>query len=320
VALNMSGVAGTEKAFAEFTKATGIEVEAIVVNSWTLWEEKATLMIATGQQLDLLRCDTGRAAQAALRGWLIPLSPLVALDNIDLSILPKPVIWHAPYNILLGMFGVDWVTPYVDRFLGATPEVVEAYSRLINLWLVDRVAPRTNESNGVAIERSNLSTQIRETGSWEFNVDPKQIDMAMAPLPWGTVPITRGGINSWGITSTCKDIEAAWEFVKYFTLGDGLLPWMEYMSKSPFLRRQYITYSIENIRTRMPNTDLSLMYEIGNYYWDTGIILSPAWDSIRPIFEGAVKKASAGEDPVSVAMSEVENAINKLLQESPLFK
>ncbi|HHW08745.1 MAG TPA: extracellular solute-binding protein, partial [Firmicutes bacterium] len=80
----MSGVAGTEKAFAEFTKATGIEVEAIVVNSWILWEEKAALMIATGQQLDLLRCDTGRAAQAALRGWLIPLSPLVALDNIDL--------------------------------------------------------------------------------------------------------------------------------------------------------------------------------------------------------------------------------------------
>ena len=109
VAINFSSiVGGTEKAFAEFTEETGIEVEAVVVSSWTVWDEKVRLMLAAGQQLDLLRCDTGRAAMAALEGWLIPLGPLVARDNVDISVIPKPVLWHAPYPML----GDFYTIPY----------------------------------------------------------------------------------------------------------------------------------------------------------------------------------------------------------------
>jgi ABC-type glycerol-3-phosphate transport system substrate-binding protein len=396
VALNVSSaIGGTEKAVAEFTRKTGIEVE-VIITDWSGFDEKLPLMLAGGQQLDLIRFDQGHAAHAALRGWLVPLSPLIARDRVNMNVFPKPVVWHAPYDLmgeiytlpyniaistqfynrshfsdaglgypptqyghealqidnwasmlkklqrigadgkierwgtmlsvglegyyLLGMFGVDWVTPRVDRFLGATPEVANAYTRMINLWLVDGVAPKSAERSGLSVRNGNLSTQVMQTGAWIAQLDPEQLDLGVAPLPWGTTSAVQGGINSWGISQTCTDVDAAWEFVKYFTCGEGLIPWLEHVSQSPLVNRQYARHWVDKMRQGVPNADLSVVLEAGNYFWNTSITLAPAWNAIRPAFEGAIRKAASGAAPVAVAMGEIEAQINSLLLESPLLK
>lgn len=74
------------------------------------------------------------------------------------------------------------------------------------------------------------------------------------------------------------------------------------------------------MRRGVPNADLTVILESGNYFWDTLITKAPAWDAIKPAFEGALRKASNGDAPVAVAMGEVEARINALLLGSPWFK
>jgi ABC-type glycerol-3-phosphate transport system substrate-binding protein len=396
VAINVGSLDGTTKAVAEFTQKTGIEVE-LIVTSWGAFDEKVPMMLAAGQQLDLIRFDQGHAAKAALSGWLIPLTPLIARDKLNLNMYPKPVLWHAPYDILgdiytlpynmavsttfynrshfrdagvpyltteyghpsmqldawtaslkkvqrigadskverwgtmisvgpeayylLGLFGVDWVTPRVDRFLGATPEVVDAYTRLIDIWLKDGVAPKAHERGGLALLNGNLSTQVMQTGSWMTQVDPQQIDLGLAPLPWGSTVAVQGGINGWGISSTCTDVESAWRFVKYFTYDEGYVPWLKYESLSPPVHRQYWRNWMDTLRRGLPNADLTVALEGANYYWNTRMSLLPAWaGTIKPVFEKAIYKAARGEAPVAAAMSEIEETMNSLIRENPLFK
>ncbi|NLN19560.1 MAG: extracellular solute-binding protein [Firmicutes bacterium] len=396
VAINPGTHDGTTKAVAEFTKKTGIEVEVIATN-WTAFDEKVPLMLAAGQQLDLIRFDQGHAALAALSGWIIPLTPLIERDKLNVNMWPKPVLWHAPYDLLgdvytlpynmavsttfynrahfrdagvayltteygdpsmqidawvatlkklqrvgadgkvdiwgtmisvgveayylLGIFGVDWVTQRIDRFLGATPEVVAAYQRLVDVWLKDRVAPTPAERSGLALVNGNLATQVMQTGSWMVQIDPQQVDIGVAPLPWGTTVAVQGGINSWGISSTCKDVEAAWKFVKYFTYEEGYVPWLQYESLSPPVHRQYWRHWMETLRHGLPNADLTVPLEGANYYWNTRMSLLPNWTgSIKPVFERAVRKAAAGEAPVAAAMAEIEETMNSLIREQPLFK
>ena len=54
---------------------------------------RVPLMLAAGQQLDLIRFDRGHAALAALSGWIIPLTPLIERDKLNVNMWPKPVLW-----------------------------------------------------------------------------------------------------------------------------------------------------------------------------------------------------------------------------------
>lgn len=396
VAINVGSLEGTEKAVAEFTKKTGIEVE-LIVTSWGAFDEKVPMMLAAGQQLDLIRFDGGHAAKATLSGWLVPLTPLITRDKLNLNMYPKPVLWYPPYDTLgdiytlpyniavsttfynrshfrdagvpyltteyghpslqldnwtaflkklqragadgqverwgtmisvglegyylLGIFDVDWVAPSVDRFLGATPEVANAYTRMINIWLKDGVAPKAHERGGLSLGTGNLSTQVTQTGTWMTQVDPTQLDLGLSPLPWGATVAVQGGINSWGISATCQDVESAWQFVKYFTYEEGYIPWLKYESLSPPVHRQYWRNWMDTLRHALPNADLTVVLEGANYLRGSRMTLSPAWASaIKPVFEKAVNKAARGEAPVAAAMGEVEDIINSLLRENPLFK
>lgn len=88
VVVNAGSIDGTTAAVAAFTEATGIPVE-VYAFSWTEWDEKLPIMLATGQQVDLIRFDTSHAAQYALDGWLEPLMPLIERDpEADISVFP----------------------------------------------------------------------------------------------------------------------------------------------------------------------------------------------------------------------------------------
>lgn len=78
---------------------------------------------------------------------------------------------------------------------------------------------------------------------------------------------------------------------------------------------------METLRHGLPNADLTVPLEGANYYWNTRMSLLPNWTgSIKPVFERAVRKAAAGEAPVAAAMAEIEETMNSLIREQPLFK
>jgi len=397
VVANVGSLDGTQKAIAEFTAKTGIEVELVVLY-WSTFNEKITMMLATGQQLDCIRFDTGHAVAAALNGWIRPLTPFIERDNLNLNVWPPTVLWLEPwsefgeiyvlpYNIavstmfynrahfqdagvayyptqyghpelqwdtwkqglkkltrigangqverwgtnvsvgtegyyLMGMFDASWATPRVDQFLGATPEVSDGMQQMIDLWLVDGVAPQIHQRNAVSLQAGNVATQLRQTGSWMVSIDPTQLDLGLAPLPWAKDVAVQGGVNSWGISATSKDVEAAWEFVKYFTYDEGYLAWLQYESLSPPCHRNYWRAWTEVMQPAMPNADFLVALEGANHLRNNTLMtMSPVWDStMKAIFEGAIKQASGGEMPVKAAMEAIEDTMNALLRDNPVFK
>ncbi len=392
VIVNSGSIDGTEAAVAAFTEETGIEVEAYAF-SWSEWDEKLPIMLATGQQVDLIRFDTGHAAQYALDGWLVPLTPLVERDSeADLSVFPPAALWHGPYdrlgeiytipyniaahvqfydrksfseagmaefptehghpdlqwdrwvetlkkltirgtgdevqqwgtaalggdgNYLIGLWGVDWVNEDLTRFRGADADVVNAFTRMVDLWLTDGVAPRAEQRSGYSLLAGNIATHVRQTGSWMTNLDPSQNDLGVAPIPWGTEVAVQGGINSWGISNTTENLDAAWEFLKYFTMGDGIKHWMEHESRSPVLNREYGEYWIEQTQANLPNADLGVILDAGSHWWASQLYLSPARPQINSVFLPAVASVGRGEKPASVAMSEIAEAVNRMLEAQP---
>lgn len=392
VIVNAGSIDGTEAAVAAFTEATGIPVE-VNAFSWTEWDEKLPIMLATGQQVDLIRFDTGHAAQYALEGWLEPLTPLVDRDGeADLSVFPPAALWHGPYDrlgeiytipyniathvmfydrkslleagisefptehghpdlqwdswvstlkkltiqgsgdtveqwgtaalggegyYLVGLWGVDWITEDFSRFRGADPDVVNAFTRMTDLWLTDGVAPPADRRSGYSLLAGNIATHVRQTGTWMTNLDPSQNDLGVAPMPWGTEVAVQGGINSWGISKTTKNLDAAWEFLKFFTMGDGIKHWMEHESRSPVLNRDYGEYWIEQTQANLPNAGLGVILDAGSHWWATQLFLSPARTQINSVFLPALQSVGRGEKPASVAMSEIETAVNRMLQAEP---
>jgi len=390
VILNVGSQDGTMKAVADFTAKTGIEVE-VLISDWGSFNDKVLLMLTTGQQLDLIRCDSGHAVTAANNGWLYPLSNLIKRDNADISLIAKNVLWYAPnnengevwvlpYNVavtllfyhrghfqeagvdfppveyghqalqwdnwiamskklvrvdpdgkvtrwgthigvpayfLIGAFNVDWVSPTLDKFLGTTQEVINAYNKLISVFMTEGAAPKPAERSGLNfLGGVNLASEVRQTGTWMLTVDPKSLDMGLAPPPWGSVVAVQGGVNSWGITSTTKNLEAAWEFLKFFTLGDGLISWMNYESKSPLMNRRYFNKWVHLMQEFMPNADLSVVLGAGNYLWNSQISKTKPWPQIQPIFVGALNEVNNGVKSMAAAMEGIAGQIDLLLKES----
>ena len=392
VIVNSGSLAGTTAAVAAFTEKTGIPVE-VNAFTWNEWDEKLPIMLATGQQVDLIRFDTSHAAQYALEGWLVPLTPLAERDpDVDLSLIAQAALWHGPYDrlgeiytipyniaahvmfydrkllqeaglaefptehghpdlqwdawletvkkltkrgsdgevtqwgtaalgsdgyYLIGLWDVDWVTDDLSRFRGADPDVVEAFTRMTDLWLRDGVAPPADRRAGFSLLDRNIATNVRQTGSWMNSLDPTQNDLGVAPIPWGKKVAVQGGINSWGISKTTEHLDAAWEFLKFFTFGEGIIHWMEHESRSPVLNRAYGAHWIEQTQANLPNADLSVILDAASHWWSTQLYLSPAQQRINALFLPAVASVGRGEKPAAVAMQEIADAVNRILQAEP---
>ncbi|MGI6083287.1 MAG: hypothetical protein ACOYEP_10485, partial [Limnochordia bacterium] len=78
---------------------------------------------------------------------------------------------------------------------------------------------------------------------------------------------------------------------------------------------------MDTLRHGLPNAELTVPLEGANHYWNTRMSLLPNWaGTIKPVFERAVRKAAGGEAPVAAVMAEIEETMNSLIGEQPLFK
>ncbi len=377
------------KAMAAFTAATGIEVE-MMTGSWTEWDDKVPIMLATGQQLDLIRLDQGHSVKAVREDWLLPLNAFIKKNNINLNDWPQSILWYTPFDRtgelyalpnymattvmfynrqvyadsgvafpsakygdvstkwnnwfdslkklmsvdssgvvkrwgtslqvsglrMLASFDLDWVNTDVTYFRGADPDVMSAYTSISNLWVVDGVA----KYNTGSVYKGSVANQVVQTGSWMFSLDPKAYDLGVAPPPWA-VPTghVQSGISSWGITKSTKYPDAAWEFVKYFTHGDGIVAWMDNVNMGPILLRRYRQQWIDRVQSHMPNADLNVILNAGEYYWNSRWSSSPAYTECNQMLTEAMDAIANGTKSVYIAMNEIKNPINSLLKQNPTF-
>ncbi len=383
-------IQGTRRAADEFTKKTGIEVEAIAT-TWAEYETRVRSMIAGGLPFDVIRVDQARAYQSKALGFTSPLDSYMAQDKFDTSDFPNPVIdywafkstgqhYFIPYEVsttviwysaaefqeaglerlptqwghpslqwnnfvstarkltrdlngdgnidrwgleypnqwgwmYVGIWGQQWVDPYANRFLGATPKLVDAITSWMDLSLTFGVTPRWGQHSG-----TQSSMRIGQTPQTAFAADPRTYELAVAPMPWGTQSAMQGGINGWALSKTAKDPDAAWQFIKYFTADEGINYWAEYRSgNSPVVNRKYYRQWIDRFQERLSLTsqDVVAILEGSNYFWDVPLLVSPAYTKMQVPFNEALRSIAAGEKSATQAMTEIEPTMNSLLKEQP---
>ncbi|NLN18882.1 MAG: extracellular solute-binding protein [Firmicutes bacterium] len=232
--------------------------------------------------------------------------------QIDRYGLASPT-WHG--GLYMGIWGQRWVDPFTNRFLGTSPEVVDAFTKWADLALVHGVIPRVGAPQG-----EQPAMVIGQTPG-RFAVDPQMYGLAVAPMPWGTQSAMQGGINGWAISRTSQNPDAAWEFIKYFTADEGVMHWSNLRSgNSPVVHRAYTSKWVEMISNRLSLRPANVQTTIlggSAYFWDVPILVSPAWPNIQPLFMGALRSIAAGEKEARQAMAEIEGAINGYLREAP---
>jgi len=92
--------------------------------------------------------------------------------------------------LYVGIWGQQWVDPYNNRFLGATPPLIDAINKWMDLSLTYMVTPRWGAHSGV-----QYSMRIGQTPPPAFAANTQAYELAVAPMPWGTQSAMQGGIN-----------------------------------------------------------------------------------------------------------------------------
>lgn len=230
---------------------------------------------------------------------------------VDRYGLAYPSGWGWLY---VGIWGQQWVDPRTNRFLGATPELVNAINKWMELSLVHGVTPRWGEHQGV-----EASMSIGQTPGL-FAADPAGYGLKVAPMPWGTQSAMQGGINGWAISKTSQNPDAAWEFIKFFTAGEGVLHWSRLRSgTSPVVHRDYYADWATEFQQRfsLTSADVETILAGSAYFWDVPILVSPAWSQIQPLFYDALQAVATGAKEAAQAFAEIEGAVNGHLAAQP---
>lgn len=233
---------------------------------------------------------------------------------IDQYGLSYPSGWGWLY---VGIWGQQWVDPFTNRFLGATPDLVDAITKWTNLALVDGVTPVPGTPAGTQQPPMFIGQTPGPMGT-----DPDMYELAVAPMPWGTQSAMQGGINGWAISKTSKNPQAAWEFIKFFTSEEGVLEWSTHRSgNAPVVHRDYYVDWTHQIMDRYSLTqdDVQAILEGSAYFWDVPILVSPAWTQVQPLFYGALQAIATGQKDAAQAMAEIEGAVNGLLDQQPFI-
>jgi len=160
-----------------------------------------------------------------------------------------------------------------------TPEMVDCYTHVNNLWCVDKVVPQAEITEGWGPIDPFLGgkTSMRVMGSWEFlTFDRSEIDWDFAPFP----KPEKGNTNSEldpdtgaAIVKGAKNPDQAWEFIKWMDNGNYHPYWGSVPS-----RPKYIEDWGKVTFTQHPDVNYLLMQEAQAYTREQDrITLHPCW-------------------------------------------
>jgi multiple sugar transport system substrate-binding protein len=135
----------------------------------------------------------------------------IGLANVG-SYVSYPQLWQT-----------DWVASDLKTVVCDSADMVECYTRYFDLVNRQRVLPRPGElatwfGTSTPVEAFNTgkaaSTVIAPASVRQF-VQPKVIDLALAPIPRGKVSVPDVNWHSFGLLKGSKQPDAAWAFVRW---------------------------------------------------------------------------------------------------------
>lgn len=193
-----------------------------------------------------------------------------------------------------------------------SPEIIEAVDFYAGLYTNHNVVP-----NPVELDRSNLSGLFKNgqiamfiSGPWEKSV--MQLEPDNDKTPYGVAMLPKGKqygetlvTDSITISSQCKNKEAAWKFVEFFTSAEyqdkfdetvGFFPIFKEEAKSERYNSDFLNPFVEMIQYGQPEPN------------------PPVWEEFNEIVVKAVQKVMLGESTAEEAMNEAQNLLDENMQ------
>ena len=224
------------------------------------------------------------------------------------------------------MFGGEWFPPeafdtgVATRATLLDPAVERAYSAVQRLYTELRVAaasPNSGIDGWSGFWSGNVAMEW--TGWWKVRNYLDAVD-----FPWGIAPVPRAlsRANSrftdpWFISSTAKDVEAAWRFVKFVTGVEGLDSFARYVAFPPSRQSALDSYleTVSQASGLSPSqvlTALAGALEHSVVGYDEVIGGAAVWN---PIVTEELTPAFVGERPVRQALEAAQARVDAVLDE-----
>ena len=110
-----------------------------------------------------------------------------------------------------------------------TPEALEALQFLYDLVVVDQLSPNpaalTAMGKGADAMFRNQTVAMESAGLWQlptYKADPLPFEWDVVRMPMDKNQKTKAGILNWGISSTSKNPDAAWDLLKFLVGPEGM--------------------------------------------------------------------------------------------------
>lgn len=224
------------------------------------------------------------------------------------------------------MFGGDWFPPeaydtgIATRTTLLDPAVERAYSEAQRLYSELRAAAASPNS-GLDPWSGFWSGMVAMewTGWWKIRnyLDAIDFEWAIAPVPRAVSRANTRFTDPWFISTTAKDVEAAWRFVKFVTSVEGLDSFARYVAFPPSRQTALDAYieTVSNASGMPPGQVLIALggaLEHSVVAYDESIGGAAQWN---PIMTEELIPALRGERPVRQALENAQTRVDAVLSE-----
>lgn len=224
------------------------------------------------------------------------------------------------------LFGAEWFPPEAFETGIAThatllqPEMEQAYTEIQKLYSELRVSsgsPNSGVDGWAGFWNETIAMEW--TGWWKVRnyLDTVDFDWGIAPLPRVKNRANSRFTDPWFISTTAKDVEAAWRFVKFVTGVEGLESFAEHVAFPPSRRSALQTYvetvsSASGMSGSEVITALSGTLAHGRVGLDEVIGGASVWQGI---ISEELAPALAGERPVRQALETAQARVDAVLKD-----
>lgn len=207
------------------------------------------------------------------------------------------------------LWDLHWIDPEQTRFIGNTPEHIEALTQVRNLYELEVVGGNfVNGSAGMVPRQANFLNSLRDTMA-----SGNALSWQVAPNPLAECRCSFSGFHSWGMTQGVKNIDDAWRFMHFMTVDpEGAILFNRAENRVPVLPASVDEF-VERWESINPGLAAYVFIEGLEYARKSN------WGGLpRNIFttiRAATTRVVRGEVDAGNALTELETVINGIISD-----
>lgn len=209
----------------------------------------------------------------------------------------------------LPLWGLSWFSDDLSTYLGDQSEQIDALTEVASLW---------REHNVVGGNFPGGTAAMTPVSAWYLNYLDQQdglFNWKIGVLPRAVCRCAPTGFHSWGVVKSSKNIDAAWQFVKFMTTdpqGAQLFSLAE--NRIPVLRESIEAFEA-SWNQKAPEANIEVLTHgfewVRKENWAEVAAVNEVWE----LLNGTMSKVVQGEADLNSALTGIKPSAQALLKQ-----